>query len=270
MEAPLSGTMFPAREPYGLASERPPSGSGAETVGGEEAALWQRWRAGRDEAARDLLATKYLSYARALAAKCYSRRVHNEFEFDEYFHFAVVGMMEALDRYDPDRGALFKTYATTRINGAILNGLNGLSERQQQIGLQHRLARERVESLKADEAGRDAGQVLLQQLGDIGVGVALGFLLEGTGMLMGAEDGLPDNAYSHIELRQLRDRLWQMVEQLTEREAQVIRRHYLQQQPFDEIATALSLTRGRISQLHRQGLERMRKLLDAARCDVAW
>jgi RNA polymerase sigma factor for flagellar operon FliA len=193
--------------------------------------------------------------------------MHDEFQFDEYFHFAVVGMMEALERYAPDRGAQFKTFATPRINGAILNGLERLSEKQQQIGLQRRLARERLESLK-EQDGQDPGRQLLQQLGDIGVGIALGFLLEGTGMMCSGDDALPDNAYSHIELRQLRERLWQLVERLTEREKQVIRRHYLQQQGFEEIAAILQLTRGRVSQLHRQGLDRIRRLMDYAKLDV--
>jgi RNA polymerase sigma factor for flagellar operon FliA len=266
--APPSSPNFSALAPYGLAAVHASGGGADATAGGGEELLWRRWRDEGDLQAREELAQRYVAYARALAAKCYSRRVHNEFEFDEYFHFAVVGMMEALERYEPGRGALFKTFCTPRINGAILNGLDGLSERQQQIGLQQRLARERLESLKAD-AQQDPGQKLLQELGDIGVAVALGFLLEGTGMLVASDQTLPDNAYAQIELRQTRERLWQMVEALTEREAQVIRRHYLQQQAFEEIAVALKLTRGRVSQLHKQGLERLRKLLAAANFDVA-
>jgi RNA polymerase sigma factor for flagellar operon FliA len=48
----------------------------------------------------------------------------------------------------------------------------------------------------------------------------------------------------------------------------VIRRHYLQQQGFEEIAAILQLTRGRVSQLHRQGLDRIRRLMDYAKLDV--
>lgn len=261
------------REPYGAGLE-PDGGSGEfrETEEPQdEADLWRRLRSSSDPAARTVLGERYLPYARALAAKCYARRAHGEFEFNEYLHFAVVGMMEALDRYVPDRGAQFKTFAMPRINGAILTGLESLSERQRQIGLRRRLARERVESLKAASTTLDHGQKLLQELGDIGIGVALGFLLEGTGMVVDASDQLPDNAYSHIELRQLRERICQLVEQLTEREAQVIRRHYLQGQHFNDIAEALQLTNGRISQLHRQGLARIRKLAETSgSCDVAW
>jgi RNA polymerase sigma factor for flagellar operon FliA len=237
-----------------------------------EAQLWCLWHGQRDTAARQALAELYLPYARAMAARSYSRRVHNAFEFDEYFHFAVVGMMEALERYIPGGDAVFKTFATPRINGAILNGLETLSERQQQIGLARRLARERIESLHGEpDDARDPGQKLLRELGQIGVGLALGFLLEGTGMVAGIDDRLPDNAYGQIELRELRERLWLLVEQLTEREAQVFRRHYLQQVSFDQIAQSLELSKGRISQLHRQGIDRLRRLLQGpSGVDVAW
>ena len=125
------------------------------------------------------------------------------------------------------------------------------------------MRRERVDSL-AEDPNRDAGHRLLQELGEIGIGLALGFILEGTGMVAGANDSLPDNAYSNIEMKQLRQQVWQLVEQLTQREGQVIRRHYLQEQSFDEIGTALQLTKGRISQLHRQGLERLHKLMQGS------
>jgi RNA polymerase sigma factor FliA len=225
-----------------------------------EAQLWENWHRTGDSKIQSKLSEIYLPYARALAAKCYARRVHNDFEFEEYFHFAVVGMMESLNKYAPGHGAQFKTFATPRINGSILNGLDTLSERQQQVSFRRRLTRERLDSLKTEKTiTKNPNQ--LQALVDIGVGVALGFLLEGSGMLMGVDEKLPDNAYSHIELRQLQSWVIQLVDQLTEREAQVIRRHYLQQQSFDEIAAALQLTKGRISQLHKNALNRMRELV---------
>lgn len=234
---------------------------------GEEQ-LWVQWQRTGDAAVRQVLSERYLPYARALAAKSYARRVHNEFEFDEYFHFAVVGMMESFSRYVPQRGAQFKTFATPRMLGAILNGLDTLSERQQQVAFRRRLERERMDSLKALTRAPYQGQAQLQELVDIGIGVALGFLLEGTCMISPEEHSLPDNAYAPIELRQLQDWVVRLVDRLTDREAQVIRRHYFQQQAFEEIAQALQLTKGRISQLHRQGLERLRKLLkEDGACD---
>ncbi|QCX49352.1 sigma-70 family RNA polymerase sigma factor [Ralstonia pseudosolanacearum] len=236
-----------------------------------EAALWCALREHGDTAARDALIARYLPYAKAQAAMLYARRTHDAFEFEEYHQFAVVGLMESLERYDPQQGAQFKTYVTPRIVGSMLNGLERLSEQQQQIGLRRRLAAERAASLASEPLSEGNPQKLLRELGEIGLGIALGILLEGTGMVVGQDEGLPDNAYSRTELRQLRHQIWHLVQHLTDRERDVIRLHYQQQKPFDEVAAELGVTKGRVSQLHQQALKRLQTLVARqARCDVAY
>jgi len=106
--------------------------------------------------------------------------------------------------------------------------------------------------------GRDLSA--LERLGDLAIGLALGFALEAgpEGAEASAE---PDNAYARIELIQLRRRIAELVGNLPESERRVIVRHYFQQQPFEEIARGLSLTKGRISQIHHAALRRMRERL---------
>jgi RNA polymerase sigma factor for flagellar operon FliA len=77
--------------------------------------------------------------------------------------------------------------------------------------------------------------------------------------------------FRKTEIIQLRTVLRDLVGQLSDQQKMVIRHHYLQEIPFDEIATLMGVTRGRVSQLHRQGLLRLRELLGKdARCDVSW
>lgn len=244
-----------------------------------EAELWRRLREHGDARARERLIEGYLPYARVVAATYYARRMHDEIEFDEYLQLARLGMLEALDRYDPAAGAQFKTFAARRMHGAILDGLEQLTEKQRQIAVRKRLQSQRLQSLK-EEAGpsqpslEDAsGDGLFQRLADLGIGLALGFLLEDTGMFSDELDSraLPDNHYQHIELRQTRRQLRQLVDRLPEVERLVIRGHYLQNQRFDEIADELGLSKGRISQIHKQALVSMRQLIGARqRCDVAF
>lgn len=236
-----------------------------------EGALWARWVGQADAEARAQLAELHMPYARALAAKLYARRHSDEIEFDEYQQLAMVGLMEALDRYAPDRGARFTTFALPRIHGAIFNGLAKLTERQQQVAFRRRMATERIESLSAAMSSADSSQDLFAQLAQVGVGLALGFLLEGTGMVQRADEALPANAYAQLELRQLHRQLWDLLPQLTEREREVMDLHYKQSRPFEEIARHLGLTKGRISQLHQQGVSRLRALFTkAGHCDVAY
>lgn len=257
-----------------------------------EAALWLRWREQGDGAGRAALIEHYLPYARMLAAVSFKSRYHDGVEFADYQQLACIGLMEAVDRYDPGRGAHFRTYATHRIRGAILSGLERFTETGQQAALRKRLERDRLEAAAVSAGmvpegdpepaspagtGRSA-QELLACLAEIGIGLALGVLLEGTGMIGSEEpgDAPQDLSPEVIYFRKREQQHWQallrdLVQRLPEQERRVIRCHYLHGMPFDEVACLLDVSRSRISQLHRRGLARLREALaQAPPCDVAW
>ncbi|HEX7640604.1 MAG TPA: sigma-70 family RNA polymerase sigma factor [Burkholderiaceae bacterium] len=226
---------------------------------------WSAWRRCGDQGARDRLIEHYLPFARVLAGKLYRDRASREFEFDDYLQYATIGLIDSLDRYDPAGEASFKTYASLRITGEMVDGVRTLSEKQEQISIFKRLQAERSESLADGGDGRDA----FEQLAAIAVGLALGHILDNTGH----EDdtAVPDNQYQGIELRQLRDYLQTLVEKLPERERLVIKYNYFNHVPFESIATQWGMTRGRIAQLHRSALERLRKSAAALRhYDMTW
>lgn len=252
----------------GTAIDSPSASS--EIKAEEESALWRAWLECRDHAARERLILNYMGFAKALAARTYARRIGNEFEFAEYGQFALVGLMEAIDRYRPANGAKFTTFAAFRIKGAILSGIDCLSERQRQIALRRRLAAERTASLKPKSLPVQHDQRLLRELGEVGIGLALALILEGSGMIQDPNESLPDQAYSRVYLRQLRRMIWQYVDCLTPREREVIHLHYLQQKCFEEISELLQLTKGRISQLHQQAIKRLQGALTDGNCDIEY
>lgn len=226
----------------------------------EEGALWQRLRADGDAAARERLIALHLPYAKVVAATYYSRRFHDEIAFEDYRQLAAVGMIEAVDRFDPARGVQFRTFAARRMHGAILNGLERQTEKQQQIAARKRLRAIRLEEVKgaAGEAAPRSAEQLLRYVSEVGIGLALCWMLEGTAMvdLSKAKHSAP--FYQSVAMRQLRERLLLAVDALPPQERTVLRSHYLQEMQFDEIAAMLQLTKGRISQIHKQALLRLR------------
>jgi RNA polymerase sigma factor for flagellar operon FliA len=66
------------------------------------------------------------------------------------------------------------------------------------------------------------------------------------------------DGYASLALRQMRGRLRAAVAGLPQAERRVLEGHYFQQQPFAEIAEALGVTRGRVSQIHKRGLGLLR------------
>jgi RNA polymerase sigma factor FliA len=236
----------------------------------EEASLWQRWREGGDESAREGLLALHLGYAKTVAATYYARRYHDEIEFADYHQLACIALLEAMQRYDPGRGAQFRTFAARRMHGAILDGIERLTEKQQQIAARQRMRSQRMEdvrSLALEQAGAavvpQGAEQLLKFVSEAGIGLALCWMLEGSCMVEDPQRAESLPFYRSVEIRQLRTRLAQAVEGLPPQERTVIRSHYLQEMPFDEIAGMLQLTKGRISQVHKQALLRLRSLVGA-------
>jgi RNA polymerase sigma factor FliA len=233
-----------------------------------EASWWQEWRGAGDAQAREKLLELHLPYTRVVAAAYYARRYSDDIEFGDYLQYASVGMLEAMDRYDPQRGVQFRTFAARRMHGAILNGLERLTEKQQQIAARQRLRAERLQDVREAAAGDGAGpgqspEQLMRFVAEVGIGLAVCWMLEGTAMVEDAAGTTSIPFYQSAQLRQMRERLVQAVERLPPQERTVIRHHYLQEVPFERIAADLQLTKGRISQIHKQALLHLRRLLGA-------
>ncbi len=274
------------QSPPDIVEDDPPAASGRVGMPGSESELWRRLRESNDLQARDQLIELHLDYARVVAASYYGRRMHNDIEFAEYHQLAALGLIESIDRYDPVRGAQFRTFAARRMHGAILNGLERLTEKQQQIAVRTRLRKERLNSIKEQamqakgdpvvEAGKfdkHHAEELFRYLAEVGIGIALSKLLEDSGMLADpARDSIQvDGHYQAVELKQLRRRVRELIGQLSHQEQTVIASHYLHEHAFADIAAHLGVTCGRVSQIHRRALQTMRGLLKAGRrCDVAW
>jgi len=225
--------------------------------------LWARYADGHEIGARNALAGRYAEFARMMAAQAYGRRTSQDVEFDDYLQYARLGLIESIERYDPSYGAKFETYAAIRINGAILNGLESASELHEQLAASRRRVAERTAALRAASTAGTRSDVF-DRLAEIAIGLAVGFMLEGSGMFQENEQAtVPDNTYSSVELRQMRRRLHDTIAQLPERQRHVVHAHYVQDQAFEEIATALELSRGRVSQLHKEALSTLAARLKA-------
>jgi len=240
-----------------------------EQLADVEASLWQRVRQDGDESARHRLIEHYRGYAHTVAAVLYGRRIDDDIPFDDYVQWATLGMVESVDRFDPSQGILFRTFASHRMRGRVLDGIDSATEKQRQIAARRRARQERTQAIKELASdGRTAGagkrgpdlQELFSVLAEASVGMALSIMLEGTGMIE-EQQAIEIRAYEHIELRQLREKLHACVGRLTQQEQSVIRLHYLDEMPVQDIAGMMNLTKGRISQIHRQALTKLKGLL---------
>lgn len=222
-----------------------------------EASLWRRARFEDDLGCRQRLFERYLPLARAVAARQGVRR-WNAADRGDVQQFAFEGLLQALDRFDPLRGVPFGAYARRRMAGAIADGMARMSDLGAQLSHQRRLRQERVRLLLPGQVPEDP----VVALADLATDLALGLMLEGTGLFADREgvDVRPD-PYQGLVWREAQAALASEIGQLPEREAAVVRQHYQSGLTFAHIADLLRLSRGRVAQLHRAALDRLRRRL---------
>jgi len=220
---------------------------------------WLDFVRSRRRELRDELIERYIGLAKIMAARLYQRRTDNSVAFGDFLQYARVGLVEAIDHYDPERAVPFEAFSSYRIKGAILNGLESESEVAAQRAFWSRRARERFDSLKQHEVQGDR-RASLEELVNLTVGLALSHIVAHDAEEV-IDETLAANPYAVTELMQLKRAVHSLLPALPERERELIRRHYDEHVEFQQIAVDWGVTKGRVSQLHAQALQRLRQLL---------
>lgn len=218
--------------------------------------LWLRFAASGDAALRTELVDHYLPLARMLAAWLYRRRGGLPAEFADYLQSAVLGLIEAVDRFDPSRNVPFQFFAARRIRGAVLDALASMSEQHAQV-MRRGAVEKRVAALAPSETERGDA---LQDMVDLALNLSVGFMLQGSGMYRDGEDETDLRAYDDYARRELSQSFARLLPLLPRRQASLLRYHYFFGIELAELARMLDLSPSRLSQLHRQALGNLRTL----------
>lgn len=194
---------------------------------------------------------------------------------------AMVGLVDAANKFDPAKGVKFKTFAEYRVRGAILDEMRKLdwfsrSMRDKQNQLTQtmlRLERTLGRSPEEEEMAADMAMTLddyrdllteVSHLGCVSLHETLDHTEEGRSFLDCLEDvGGPAPA-DLIEKEEMTRLMAEILEELSEKERLVIALYYYEELTQKEIAEVLAVSEGRISQLHSQALLKLRvKLINS-------
>jgi RNA polymerase sigma factor for flagellar operon FliA len=233
-----------------------------ESSDGQESGLWARVKAGGDSRAREALFEIYMPLAKRIAKRHFLDRQSGDIDFLELCQLAYAGLLEAIDRFNPGFGAPFRSFASRRISGSLLDGIAKLSERREQLSFRSRVRSDRARSLAQGLEAKAADP--MQSFVDLAVGLALSFMLEDTALYVSHDkpDPGPD-AYDSLAWKEAITRVMTEVRTLPERDSSIVRMHYIEGLDFEQIAKVLQLSKGRISQLHKSALGLLRKRLSA-------
>jgi len=230
------------------------------TLSNIEFGLWQQWKSHQNPELRAQLFMFYSDWTRTIANLVQIRYPHPLADRGDYIHFASIGLLQALDRFQPELNNRFQSFAEPYVRGSILKGLSCyIQDKKNPISERLTIASEN-QAIDKDSA--------LDMVVNAAIDLAFGHFLE-LGIVDEAEpNNSPLLAYARERQSQ---QLTEYVKQLPERERQIIVCHYYQHLSFTEISQLLNLSKARISQLHSQALRRIRTHYEQAEdMDFRW
>jgi RNA polymerase sigma factor for flagellar operon FliA len=244
--------------------------------------LWVDYKSGRDQNLRDQLLLHYSPLVKYVAGRVAVGLPQNV-EHADLVSYGIFGLIDAVEKFDPERGYKFETYAIARIKGAILDELRSIDWVPRSVRAKARALEKAYAKLEGqlhrtpsdDEVAEELGlseeqfQTLLGQLSFVGL-VALDELLSvsgerGESMTLG--DTIPDSgdgpvgAYEVEEMRQL---LAESINRMPEREKIVLTLYYYEGLTLAEIGQVLGVTESRVCQIHTKAVLQLRSKITAA------
>jgi RNA polymerase sigma factor FliA len=245
----------------------------------ELAQLYQgkEWQGEGDSPTKDQLVLQYLPYVKNIVQRIHAQLPMGVDE-DDLTNVGVIGLIDAIDRYDPTRGTKFTTYAAFRIRGAVMGELRSRD-------VVSRTSRSKIRELQntyADLEFKKGGEVQDSEVADaMGIEIdefyqirkmasmsfvsfeemwlpsreerddVIGFLLGNGG----------EDPFQIARIKELRNATAEAIEQLPEKEKMVISLYYWDELTMKEIGKVLELTESRVSQLHSQAVVHLRNAM---------
>ena len=250
--------------------------SGAQKT---EEELWLQYRKTKDPSIREAFIKQYAPLVKYVAGKV-AVGMPNNVEFDDLVGYGVFGLIDAIDKYDPEKNVKFKTYAVTRIRGAIFDELRLIDFVPRSVRQKTREIETTISSLEA-QLGRTASDqeiagamgideaeymkviqkisgtsiISLNDLwysGDDNDKVSIGDSIESPSSLN------PDVMVVNEEIRRV---IVEAINDLPDKEKKILVLYYYEDLTLKDIGRVLQVTESRVSQLHTKAVLHLRSKL---------
>jgi RNA polymerase sigma factor for flagellar operon FliA len=251
-------------------------------VVGDTHALWQEYRQTGDRALRDRLILTYAPLVKFVAGRL-GASLPSHVDEQDLVSYGLLGLISAIERFDPGREIKFETYAISRIKGAIIDELRSLDwvprsvrtrarEIERAIAeLERQLMRAPTDEEIAAKVGI-SGDELEESLAEISRSsiAALDELWSPSAggdqiaLIDTIEDTSGPDPEVSLETTEMKEALGEAIARLPEREKLVVTLYYYEELTLREIGEVLGVTESRVSQLHTKAVLRLKARLSGA------
>ena len=234
--------------------------------------LWKEYMSTKNSEIRDKIILEYAPLVKIVAGRLSIYLGYNV-EYDDLVGYGIFGLIDAIDKFDYDKGVKFETYASLRIRGAILDQIRKMdwiprSLRQKQKKMEAAISKIETQygrPAKDEEIASELGietEELINWQGQAKITniISLDEFVEAAGEK--EVNVIKSNSYEQPESIALRNEIKQQLmdslEKLTDKERKVILLYYYEELTLKEISRILEVSESRVSQLHTKALQKMK------------
>jgi RNA polymerase sigma factor FliA len=244
--------------------------------------LWQEYRRTADRATRDRLILTYAPLVKFVAGRL-GATLPSHVDEQDLVSYGLLGLIGAIERFDPDREIKFETYAIARIKGAIIDELRSLDWVPRSVRTRAREIERAISSLERSlmRAPTDAEiasklEITMPELEDSLVEISRTSMAaldelwtpnaggDQVSLIDTIEDQSGPDPEISLEQTELKEALGEAIARLPEREKLVVTLYYYEELTLREIGEVLGVTESRVSQLHTKAVLRLKARLSGA------
>jgi len=228
---------------------------------------------------REALILEHLALIKHVAHRV-ATRLPSSVEIGDLVNAGVIGLLDAVDKFEPERGVKFKTYAELRVRGAIIDSLRTLDWAPRSLRrrgrdlervygeLEQKLGRPATDEEVSEALGQNLEDLhsLLDQLNGLSIGsFDESFQQDDNEAVINyyPDDGTND-PHVQFEAIELTELMAEAIEALPEKERMVLSLYYYEELTMKEIGSLLGVNESRVSQLHSKATLRLRSKLRRA------
>jgi RNA polymerase sigma factor for flagellar operon FliA len=239
----------------------------------DDALLWEKFTKTKDPKIKEQLIIKYMPLVKLVAGRM-AIYFGGNVEYDDLVSYGSIGLLDAIEKFDSQKGVKFETYAYTRIKGAIIDCVRSqdflprsIRQKAKEIERAYIEIEKEGKTPTNQEVAKRIGISVeeLQKLQDrISSGMIISlesFLEQNYESKIGGLEDFVSQPEHFIENEELREVLRQQIDNLLENERMVIVLYYYEELSIKEIAKVLGVSESRVSQLHTRALLKLRSAL---------
>ena len=226
----------------------------------EDIKLWQKYEKSRNQQIKEEIINKYANLVKIIVGRL-SIYTNSQIEYEDLIGYGILGLMDAIEKFDYKKGYKFETYASLRIRGEIIDNIRKLDWIPRSLRQKNKLIEEVIEEFETKYSRQPTEEEIGKKL-DIPIEQVKNYSLynlvsldsyldqnheKSVDTLIENENYLPEKVLYKKEEKQI---LIEAIESLNEKQKQVITLYYYEELTLKEISKILGISESRVSQIH--------------------